>query len=1436
MTSPSPSSESLTPAAAFRRAAALRAQGDLPHAAEVCRRILDRDPDHADALHLLGVIDFQAGRLTEAVRRIGRAIRLRPKRSDFYSNLGNVLKKRGRLKASLAAFKRAKTLNPESPDILNNMGVTLYELGRLDEAIAAYEAAISLRPDYAEAYNNLCVPLKDKGRHGAVLSCCRKAVELSPRNAGAHSNLGNALSNLGRISEAVSAYERAIDLNPRFAGAYNNLGNALKDRGRVDEAIDAYRRALSVNPDDRNAHDNLILTMHYSPNESAGTLRAERQRWNARFAEPHRAGIRPHQNDRRPDRRLRIGFVSSDFGRHPVGYFLAPYLACHRREAVEVICYSDRKQDDSLTVQLRRMADGWRQTVGLSDDRLARAIREDRIDILVDLSGHTAGNRLLTFARKPAPVQAVWIAYPDTTGMAVMDYLITDGRVTPPGAEKDFSERLARLPETYVCYAPPDRAPAVTPLPALDAGGITFGCLNNIAKMTPEMVSIWSRILRRVPESRLILKYKSFGDDSVRQRYRRLFADAGIDPARVVMRGFSPTHREHLETYQEIDIALDPFPYNGTTSTCEALYMGVPVVGSAGTTFVGRQGVSLLHTVGLSDWIAGDEEGYVGMAVRRAGDLEALAALRRSLRERMRQSPLCNAARFSRFLETAFRRMWGQYLGRTDPNRLIKAAVTAHRSGDPDRAERLYRRILETTPDHPDALHLLGVVCCQSDRLEEGAELIERAIAVQPNQAAFHSSLGNARKGLGQLNAARAGYERAIALNPDFSEGHYNLANLLKADGRMDEAIDHFRAALKINPDSVAVWNNLANALREKGEMAEAIRCYREAVHRKPDYAEALANLGSALKTNGEVEAAERCLRDALTRLPEVPRLHHHLGNLLRERGDLDGAAGHLEKALSLAPDDSLIHSGLGFLRSDQGRRDESLAAFRRAVELKPDDHAAHMNLGNALMERRSAGEAMACFNQALDLKPHSHETLTNRGNLFKELGEAEKAVDSYQQALALNPEFRAAFENQLLAMHCLPDLSPEAIRRAHDEWNSRFAAPLADPAAQHDNDPSPDRRLRVGIVSMDFGQHPVGYILLPFFEAHDPEAISLFCYTDRRREDPVTGRLKARAAAWRPIAGLSDRRVAEMVRSDRIDILVDMSGHTAGNRLLVFARKPAPIEVSWAAYPDTTGMTAVDYIIADRWVIPDGAEAGFAETPRRLPVSYLCWEPPAHAPPVGPLPALERGYLTFGCTNNLAKVTKTVIALWAEILKAVPDAHLLMKNRYLEDPEVADRFRSRFVDAGVDPDRIELMGYTPNHTAHLSAYGRIDVGLDPFPYNGTTTTCETLYMGVPVISLAGRTFVARQGVSILNTVGLPDWVAASESDYVERAVASGADLDALAKLRAGLRDRMATSPLCNGPRFARDIERAFREMWRRWCASQTTERQGHGEKTSAES
>lgn len=634
-------------------------RGEAEEAIGIARRATQRDPSSIEAARTLASALRATGRIEESVAVCEQLVRHQPASADLHNDLGFTLALLGRSVEARASYLRALELVPDSAHALNNLGTLARAQGRFDEAVALFRRALSATPVFAEAMHNLGEALSAMGRTDEAVAALRQALAWSPHFAEAWSTLGNALRQQGNDEAGAAAYLEALRVGPGHAGALNNLGLLQWHHGEVSAAIGSFREALRSQGDFATAHSNLLFALHSDPSTTPAELLSESQAFDQRHAPSRAALARPLDPNRDPGRRLRVGYLSPDLREHSCAYFLEPLLAAHHREEFELYAYAEVRRPDAVTARLRSLFDHWCSTVGLSDAALVEQIRADRIDVLVDLAGHSAGNRLTALLARPAPVQVTWLGYPGTTGLSTVDYRLTDHQSDPSGTTDAFhSEALLRLDDGLHCYLPPIDAPEVSRLPSASDRHLTFGSFNQLAKMNADVVAAWSRILGAVKGSRLCLKSSALSQSSVRARVLDAFASQGVVAERLDLLAWTASTRDHLQLYERVDLALDPFPYNGTATTCEALWMGVPVLSLVGERHAARVGLSLLSLVGHPEFVASSVDDYVTLAIELARDPSRLAALRSSLREEMRASPLCDAPRFARSVESAYRRMW----------------------------------------------------------------------------------------------------------------------------------------------------------------------------------------------------------------------------------------------------------------------------------------------------------------------------------------------------------------------------------------------------------------------------------------------------------------------------------------------------------------------------------------------------------------------------------------------------------------------------------------------------------------------------------------------------------------------------------------------------------------------------------------------------------
>ncbi len=710
-----------------------------------------------------------------------------------------------------------------------------------------------------------------------------------------------------------------------------------------------------------------------------------------------------------------------------------------------------------------------------------------------------------------------------------------------------------------------------------------------------------------------------------------------------------------------------------------------------------------------------------------------------------------------------------------------------HGEGKLEQAAVSLRKSLQLKPENHRARARLAHVLQDQNELADAEACFRRVLRSEPNAPQAHFDLGSVLQAQGKLDEAARCYRTALELQPNDASAHINLGAILQARQAYDEAESHFRAAVQAQPEDSSAQLNLGTNYQARDQLAQAETCYRAALRLDSRCVAAHSALGSVLLRQGKSDEALTAFEEAIRLEPREAESHLNASAALQAQGKFNAALTRLEEAIRLDPNNALAYSNLGVIRNEQGRRDDAVAACRRAIELDPKAAEAHNNLAVALMA----------------------------------LGRMDEAIASARQAAGLSPVGSPHGSNLLYMLNYDPRYDPATIFAEHRAWAARHADPVTARSAPHSNDPAPDRRLRVGYVSAHFIAHAVNFFTEPILAAHDHEHVEVFCYAHVDQPDEITARLRACADHWRDIAHLSDEQVSQLVRDDRIDILVDLAGHIGGNRLGLFARKPAPVQVTYIGYQNTTGMRAMDYRLTDAWADPPGVtDEIYTEKLVRLPRSFFCYLPSPDAPPVSPLPALEKGHITFGSFNAFAKIGPTVLATWARLLDAVPGSRLVIVGNAA--PSLVEYLTHSFEKHGVETGRLTLADRRPRE-GYLELIRQVDVALDPFPFNGHTTTCDALWQGVPVVTLAGETYVSRFGASAHVNMELESLIAKTPDESVEIAARVAGDVERLAELRASLRQRMAASPLLDSAGFTRELEAAYRKMWIDWCNARPT-------------
>lgn len=716
----------------------------------------------------------------------------------------------------------------------------------------------------------------------------------------------------------------------------------------------------------------------------------------------------------------------------------------------------------------------------------------------------------------------------------------------------------------------------------------------------------------------------------------------------------------------------------------------------------------------------------------------------------------------------------------------MQQAVTHHMAGRFAEAEPIYRAILGQMPDNAHAMNYLGLVLVKLGQKDEGIKLLRKSVYVDPGVAQFPANLAGALLEVGELPAAESASREAIRRAPADVQSHINLGQALWKQSRREEGITASAKAVELAPNRADSRSQLGLYLLEAGRATEAADQLSRALQLEPSPANH-ANLGNAMLALHNYDAAVDLYRRAIALKPNVPEYHHNL-------------------MLSL---------------SEAGRSIEAIAPGRRAVELRPDFFEAWLKLAELLKATSPPDEAIAAYQSALALKPDHVLSIHNIGMLQALTGQVREGTQTIRRAIALQPDDLDAAFSLAFIVNFHPDCDASEILQENLNWAARFAKPLAAQIRPHDNDRNPDRRLRIGYVSPDFRKHCQALFTIPFFSHHNHEAFEIICYADLKKADQTTERIQGLVDGWRDISGKSDEQVAELIRADRIDILVDLTLQLADNRLLAFARKPAPVQVTWLAYPGSSGLEAIDYRLSDPYLDPFAADgkphrnpSAYTEKTICLPDTFWCYDPAEDVPVSAELPAEKNGYITFGCLNNFMKVNEGVLDLWAKVMAATPQSRLLLLAPL---GSARHRVAERMSRGGIDSSRLEFIWRQPR-PQYLEMYQRVDLGLDTFPYNGHTTSLDSFWMGVPVVTLIGKTVVGRAGWSLLSNLGLRKLAAQTAEEFVRIAVSLAGDLPRLKGIRDGLRQRTKSSPLMDGKKFAAGMEAVYRDMWRAWC------------------
>lgn len=1092
--------------------------------------------------------------------------------------------------AAIQCGEKILEIDASDCKVMYQVAEAYYNLKAYDKAIAVAKRLLEIEENYLFAYSIIAFSYQDMGNAKGALEAFEKNLEIAEK----------LKENMGAIAEL-----------------WQSIGASQLALGNIKAASDAYLTASQLDPHmDKKLvkYSNYLFTLNYRDDISTEFIFKAHAAYSQLFE-----GIQRYEHTGiQYKEKLKIGYISYDFCSHVVALFVYELLARHNKEKFHVTCYYARDLEDDVTRNFQSLVESWRDIHGISADEAAKMIYEDGINILVDLSAHTANNCLPILARKPAPIQISGIGYMNTTGLKEVDYFLSDVYCDPAGMNDEFfTEQLIRLPHTHFCYIHSNHVPDCKDAPCLAQETITFGCFNDFKKVTDRMLLLWLHILENVKHSRLILKSKGFDNPYFCEREMERLKRIGFNEEQIEFRSFSD---DFFNQYNEIDIALDTYPYVGGTTTFDALYMGVPVVSLAGTRHGTRFGYSILKNIGLEEGIAFTEEQYVEKAAQLANDKQKLSELHRTLRKKLADSFLMNGKQYVEDVEKKYQEIW---------------------------REKVRVQNIETVPS--------------------------------------------------------------------------------------------------------------------KDELKAAVRLH---------------------KKNGQYQEALGCISYIFEHFDADTELMYDLAEIYYFMGDNQRGFQWIKKLLLLGTDSGLVYFLQAKLYYAEQNIEETLIALSEVF--KRDIEKLEINTQS----------------QVYDLL----------GNIYwKYMADAEKALISLKKASELRvniDEKPLEYSNYLFLTNHVLSLNYLQLAKEHQQYNVLFNT-----VKQYEhNDLKVKEKLKIGYISPDFCMHPVTRFCIALLTRYDKCKFHVTCYAKVAEPDRMTEFLQGKVDQWRDISQLSSQSAGQMIYEDDIDILVDLSGHTANNCLPVLAYKPAPVQFCGIGYVNTTGLKAVDYYITDQYCSPAGINKEcFTEQLVRLPHTHFCYTPDLNTPECQEAPCMRNNYITFGCFNKFTKASDKILILWLNILNQMPNAKLVLKNTVFNHEISKDNIRARLQALGYSDEQVEFRAATNNW---LEEYNDIDIALDTYPCAGGTTTFDALYMGVPVITLVGKRHAARFGYSILKNIALDECIAFNEAEYVMKAVALANDQVKISELHKTLRRKMIDSPLMNEQQYTNEVEEVYQQIW----------------------
>lgn len=1301
--------------------------------------------------------------------------------------------------------------NCVDPDIQNVWCSLAIRNGDAQGALTAAFCAYVNRPSDWIALVNIADILLQLKRLTHILDYAIAAVNIQPKSPVAWMNLGATWEVLQQSWESAQATEKALKLDPNNASAWTNLGNAYKNSGDLVKALPAYREAVKLDPHNNLLWSNLLFGILYDPLVTNIEIAQEHLEFGKTIELKNKVGkIRKIKKN---TEKIRIGFVSADLRAHPVAYFVEPLLVNINKNDFSIYVYDNHHTEDLVVERLKTYTDKWTKIADKTDLEVIDFIWEDQIDVLVDLSGHTAKNRLDLFAKKPVDLQITWLGHPNTTGLTRIDYRLTDKYLDPDGNESLYTEKLYRLP-IHAAYIPLIRSPemrtslefSVKKTPALNNKYITFGSCNNLAKISSEVIQLWSEILLNIPYSKLLIEAPGLNQNEYKNNLLKKFNNYGITSERLILH--NRVNAMQYKRYNEIDIALDPFPYGGGTSTCDLLWMGVPLVSLEGERVMSRTGVCFLTLAGHKEWIASNKNDYKNIAFKLASNIEFLNDIRMNLRREVENSLIMNGKEFAYSFEEAITKMLTIKTGDDYINKYYKSKDIAAtnskkimeynnilRHADLLMSESKWTEALKTFEflrdyegAEPNALFGIGLCSFHLGDPQRSMRIIVDAL-LRKKEPTWLLWLGRVYD---KLNLDLPLYVVAywLFINSSKITGVNELYK--KANIKINHQLNLRKLAIptdadKLNCNKFISENNKIALLLKENKNEEALNLGEELLIIHQYNQPLLINVALAAKRLKNYEKAARWYLIAFVLDPLGYGAITNFGNLLVTVNSSQDAMLILEAGAIVMNQDSLLWSNLAVAYNSVAVAPwEAEIAASKAIELDASIDTSWIALGKALSRQGRMDEAIKAFNKGYELNP------SNKGGDVFTLQYSDKISRA-----------------EIADIHFLvgKKIEIESAGKVFKEYNKSI---------------NKDKKLIIGFVTGDLTSHPVAYFMDKIFKFINKKNFEIIIYNTRpcKDEDLVSNKFKLMVDKWFDVSEVNDDLLALKINKDSVDILCDLAGHTAYNRLGVFGRKPSPVQFTYLGHPNTTGLKSIDWRIVDGYTSQEGDEIYYSEKLWKLPDAHCVYSPlirddklqfdTKYTSKISP--AINNGFVTFGCCNNLAKISPDVVKLWSEILLKVENSKLLIESPGLHQKEFKKSIISRFGEHGIRQERLILINRVAE--SQYVIYNQIDIALDPFPYNGGTTTCDLLWFGIPLVTLVGKTEVGRLGYSFVNNIGYPQWAASTKDEYIKIAVEMSSDISNLNLIRLQLREKVENSPLMNGERFTQNFENALRGMW----------------------